>query len=85
MKRAVCWDGDTLVVETTNFLPRGAFRNANASLLQLADEAVEASDCHEGNHAITNILNAAHAAERGHAAPATGGERAAAPPGPAKR
>ena len=95
------WEGDTLVVETTNFLPRSAFRNANASTLRLVerfkrtgpdtvewtvtvddpstwtkpwtfampltrneDEAVEAYDCHEGNHAITNILNAARAAER---------------------
>jgi hypothetical protein len=32
------------------------------------DEAVEAYDCHEGNHAITNILNAARAAERERAA-----------------
>jgi len=95
------WEGDTLVVETTNFLQRSAFRNANASTLRLVerfrrtgpdtvewtvtvddpntwtapwtfampltrneDEAVEAYDCHEGNHAITNILNAARAAER---------------------
>jgi hypothetical protein len=99
------WEGDTLVVETTNFVPRSAFRNANASTLRLVerfkrtgpdtvewtvtvddpntwtkpwtftmpltrneDEAVEAYDCHEGNHAITNILNAARAAERERAA-----------------
>jgi hypothetical protein len=99
------WEGDTLVVETTNFLQRSAFRNANASTLRLVerfkrtgpdtvewavtvddpntwtapwtfampltrneDEAVEAYDCHEGNHAITNILNAARAAERERAA-----------------
>ena len=99
------WEGDTLVVETTNFLQRSAFRNANASTLRLVerfrrtgpdtvewtvtvddpntwaapwtfampltrneDEAVEAYDCHEGNHAITNILNAARAVERERAA-----------------
>jgi hypothetical protein len=95
------WEGDTLVVETTNFLQRSAFRNADAGTLKLVerfkrtgpatvewtvtvndpntwsgpwtfampltrneDEAIEAYDCHEGNHAITNILNAARAAER---------------------
>ena len=95
------WEGDTLVVETTNFLQRSAFRNADASTLRLVerfhrsgpdtvewtvtvddrntwtrpwtfampltrneDEAVEAYDCHEGNQAISNILNAARAGER---------------------
>jgi hypothetical protein len=88
-------------VETTNFLQRSAFRNANAATLRLVErfkrtgpdtvewtvtvddastwtkpwtftmpltrnqeEAVEAYDCHEGNHAITNILNAARTSER---------------------
>ena len=32
------------------------------------DEAVELYECHEGNHAIFNILNAARAAERERAA-----------------
>jgi hypothetical protein len=31
------WDGDTLVVETTNFDPRSAYRNANAETLKLVE------------------------------------------------
>jgi hypothetical protein len=31
------WDGDTLVVETTNFKDRSTFRNANASTLKLIE------------------------------------------------
>jgi hypothetical protein len=31
------WDGDTLVVETTNFHPRSAYRNANADALKLTE------------------------------------------------
>jgi hypothetical protein len=31
------------------------------------DEAVELYECHEGNHAIFNILSAARAAERDQA------------------
>ena len=31
------WDGDTLVVETTNFRDRSAYRNANASTLRLIE------------------------------------------------
>ena len=31
------WEGDTLVVETTNFLQRSAYRNANASTLRLVE------------------------------------------------
>ena len=95
------WEGDTLVVETTHFKQRSAFRNANAETLRLIerfrrtssdrvewsvtvddpttwakpwtfsmpltrneDEAVELYECHEGNHAIFNILNAARVAER---------------------
>jgi hypothetical protein len=95
------WEGDTLVVETTNFKQRSAYRNANAESLRLTerfrrtssdrvewsvtvddpttwtgpwtfsmpltrneDEAVELYECHEGNHAIFNILNASRAAER---------------------
>jgi hypothetical protein len=95
------WEGDTLVVETTNFKQRSAYRNANADTLRLIerfrrtsadrvewsvtvedpstwvqpwtfampltrneDEAVELYECHEGNHAIFNILGAARAAER---------------------
>jgi hypothetical protein len=95
------WEGDTLVVETRNFKPRSAYRNADADTLRLVerfrrtspdrvewsvtvddpstwtqawtfsmpltrneDEAVEVYECHEGNHAIFNILSAARAAER---------------------
>jgi hypothetical protein len=95
------WEGETLVVETTNFLPRSAYRNASASTLRLIErfrrtspnhvewsvtvddpstwtrpwtfsmpltrndgERVEMYECHEGNHAIFNILSAARAAER---------------------
>jgi hypothetical protein len=95
------WEGDTLVVETTNFKERSAYRNANAETLRLVerfrrtsadqiewsvtvddsstwtkpwtfampltrneDEAVELYECHEGNHAIFNILSASRAAER---------------------
>ena len=95
------WDGATLVVETTNFLQRSAFRGANADKLRLVErftrtspttiewavtvddsstwakpwtfsmpltqndeEAVELYECHEGNHAIFNVLSAARATER---------------------
>jgi hypothetical protein len=95
------WEGDTLVVETTNFRERSAFRGADAKTLRLVerfertspdtvewsvtvddpstwarpwtfsmpltrneDEAVELYECHEGNHAIFNVLSAARAAER---------------------
>jgi len=99
------WEGETLVVETTNFLQRSAFRGAKAETLRLVErftrtapdkvewsvtvedpstwtkpwtfsmpltrtdaEAIEPYECHEGNHAITNILSAARAAERDEAA-----------------
>ena len=92
------WEGNTLVVETTNFSQRGAYRNANASTLRLVerftpkaprtlewsltvddpttwtrpwtfaipltmnnDERIEQYECHEGNHAVFNILSAARA------------------------
>jgi hypothetical protein len=98
------WEGDTLVVETTNFKQRSAYRNANAETMRMVerfrraspdqvewsvtvddpatwtrpwtfsmpltrneDEAVELYECHEGNHAIFNILSAARAAERDQA------------------
>jgi hypothetical protein len=94
------WDGTTLVVETTNFKARSAYRNANPDALKLTErftrtapakiewtvtvddpttwsrawtfaipltmndqEAILEYACHEGNHAIKNILNAARAAE----------------------
>ncbi len=95
------WEGETLVVETTNFLQRSAFRGANAETLRLVErftrtspttvewtvtiddsatwtrpwtfsmplthndeEAIEQYECHEGNHAIFNVLSAARAAAR---------------------
>ena len=95
------WEGSTLVVETTNFTQRSAYRNADASTLRLVErftpkgggtlewsltvedpstwtrpwtfsipltandsEHIEQYECHEGNHAVFNILSAARAAER---------------------
>ena len=95
------WEGETLVVETTNFRQRSAYLGANAETLKLVerftrtspttvewsvtvddpstwvrpwtfsmpltqneDEAVELYECHEGNHAIFNVLRAARFAER---------------------
>jgi hypothetical protein len=95
------WEGNTLVVETTNFTQRSAYRNANAGTLRLVErftpkapgtlewsltvddpstwtrpwtfsipltannaERIEQYECHEGNHAVFNILSAARAAER---------------------
>jgi hypothetical protein len=89
------WEGNTLVVETTNFRERSAYRNANPHALRLVerftmvgpntmewsvtvddpttwtrpwtfaipltrnnDEPVYEYACHEGNYAISNILNA---------------------------
>jgi hypothetical protein len=94
------WEGDTLVVETTNFKQRSAYLGANAGTLRLTErfartspttvewsvtvddpatwvapwtfsmpltendeEAVELYECHEGNHAISNILRAARFAD----------------------
>jgi hypothetical protein len=94
------FEGDTLVVETTNFKERSAYLGANAGTLRLTErftrtspttlewsvtvddpttwaapwtfsmpltandaEAVEVYECHEGNHAISNILRAARIAE----------------------
>jgi feruloyl esterase len=99
------WEGHTLVVETTNFAQRSAYRSANAATLKLVErftpkgpqsldwsltvedpstwakpwtfaipltrnnaEQIEQYECHEGNHAVFNILSAARAAEREHAA-----------------
>jgi hypothetical protein len=95
------WEGTTLVVETTNFTQRSAYRSANASTLRLVErfapkgpqqmdwsltvedpstwarpwtfalpltrndaEHIEQYECHEGNHAVFNILSAARAAEK---------------------
>jgi hypothetical protein len=94
------WDGNTLVVETTNFRNRSAYRNANPETLRLVErftptgpnmmewsvtvddpttwtrpwtfsmpltrndqEPVHEYACHEGNYAMTNILNGSRAAE----------------------
>jgi hypothetical protein len=94
------WEGNTLVVETTNFKARSAYRNANPDALKIVErftrtapdriewkvtvddpttwsrpwtfaipltmndqEAILEYACHEGNHAITNILRAARSAE----------------------
>jgi len=37
------WDGDTLVVETTNFKDRSTYRNANAATLRLVEHFTRAS------------------------------------------
>jgi hypothetical protein len=37
------WEGDTLVVETANFLPRSAYRNANADRLKVVERFTPAS------------------------------------------
>ncbi|HKF67895.1 MAG TPA: tannase/feruloyl esterase family alpha/beta hydrolase, partial [Vicinamibacterales bacterium] len=95
------WEGNTLVVETTNFTQRSAYRNANAGTLRLTErftpkaagtlewsltvedpetwtrpwtfsmpltandaERIEQYECHEGNHAVFNILSATRTAER---------------------
>lgn len=94
------WDGNTLVVETTNFRTRSVYRNANPETLRLVErftptgpnsmewsvtvddpttwtrpwtfsmpltrndqEPVHEYACHEGNYAMTNILNGSRAAE----------------------
>ena len=95
------WEGETLVVETTNFKGRSVYRNANPATLRLVERftrtaadavewAVTVDDsstwtrpwtfsipltmndrepvleyaCHEGNHAVRNILSAARSAEK---------------------
>jgi hypothetical protein len=51
------WDGDTLVVETTNFK---AVTIARAP----AEYVMAEYACHEGNYALRGVLSAARAAER---------------------
>ena len=93
------WDGDTLVIETTNFREESNFRGSRETLRlverfrragntleyevtvddaktwakpwtaaltleQQPDDALFEYACHEGNHAMRNILSAARAAER---------------------
>jgi hypothetical protein len=94
------WEGNTLVVETTNFRDRSIYRNGNPEKMRLVEKftrvapgtiewAVTVDDpttwarpwtfsmpltmndaepvyeyaCHEGNYAITNILNGSRASE----------------------
>jgi hypothetical protein len=101
------WEGNTLVVETTNFRDRSIYRNGNPEKMRLVErftrtspESIEWSvtvddpstwtrpwtfsmpltmndaepiyeyACHEGNYAITNILNGSRVAEGKAAAPA---------------
>jgi hypothetical protein len=98
------WEGDTLVIETTNFMPRGtgsiAIREAEGMKLKLIEKFTRTSAdaliyeytivepttwtqpwtvqlpmtrstefmyeyaCHEGNHAMMNMLSAARAQEK---------------------
>ena len=95
------WDGNTLVVESTNFHERSIYRNGNPARMKLVerftrispeviDWSVTVDDpttwtrpwtfsvpltmndeepiyeyaCHEGNYAISNILNGSRAAEQ---------------------
>ena len=95
------WEGNTLVVETTNFRDRSIYRNGNPEKMRLIERftrtspgsiewAVTVDDpstwtrpwtfampltmndaeplyeyaCHEGNYAITNILNGSRVAEK---------------------
>jgi hypothetical protein len=94
------WEGNSLVVETTNFRGRSAYRNANPQALKLIErftligpntiewsvtvddpttwtrpwtfaipltrnnaEPVYEYACHEGNYAISNILNASRVSD----------------------
>ena len=95
------WEGNTLVVETTNFRDRSIYRNANPEKMRLVEKFTRTSPttiewsvtvddpttwtrpwtfsmpltmndaepvyeyaCHEGNYAITNILNGSRSAEK---------------------
>ena len=70
------WEGDTLVVETTNFKQRSAYRNANAETLA-AGRAVHGGPsadqrrmvCHRRRFVYldeaVDVLDAAHAERRG--------------------
>jgi len=96
------WEGNTLVVETTNFRDRSIYRNANPEKMRLVErftrtsadtiewsvtvddpstwtrpwtfampltrneaEPVYEYACHEGNYALTNILNWSRVADLG--------------------
>jgi hypothetical protein len=72
------WDGDTLVVETTNFKARSAYRNADPDTLKLTERFTKTSQtrldwrvtvedpyaCHEGNYAVRNMLSATRAEDK---------------------
>jgi hypothetical protein len=98
------WEGDTLVVETTNFTDKTRFRGASQNLKvterftrtgpetivyrftvedpttwerpwtgeynwNATDEQIYEYACHEGNHAMENVLRGARAAEKSGARP----------------
>jgi hypothetical protein len=108
------WEGNTLVVETTNFRPESTYQNANPDAVRLVERftavapdkvewSVTVNDpstwtrpwtfeidltkdasqqvleyaCHEGNYAMTNILEGARADEKAgrRTVRDTGGER----------
>ena len=95
------WEGNTLVVETTNFRDRSIYRNGNPERMRLIERFTRTSPttiewsvtvddpttwtrpwtfsmpltmndaepvyeyaCHEGNYAMTNILNGSRAADK---------------------
>jgi Family of unknown function (DUF6152) len=95
------WEGNTLVVETTNFRDRSIYRNGNPEKMRLVEKFTRTSPttiewsvtvddpttwtrpwtfsmpltmndaepvyeyaCHEGNYAMTNILNGSRAADK---------------------
>jgi hypothetical protein len=73
------WDGDTLVVETTNFTDKTRFRGSTPDLKvterfsrpwtgeypwPATDELMYEYACHEGNYALGNILRGARQREQ---------------------
>ena len=66
------WDGNTLVVETTNFTDRGAYRNANPDTLRLierftrtAPDTVEWAVTFDDPHDVDEALDVLSAADDG--------------------
>jgi hypothetical protein len=55
------WEGDTLVVDTTNFTDKTAVA---VPLTTQQGYEIYSYECHEGNYALRNILNAARTEER---------------------
>jgi hypothetical protein len=105
------WEGNSLVVESTNFRDRSIYRNANPEKLRLIERFTRTSPtsiewsvtvddpstwtrpwtfsmpltmndsepvyeyaCHEGNYAMTNILNISRAADKAAAEKAQAGK-----------